>query len=99
MSAKFRMRKRIEQHKKDVEYRRTSNSVIVRHVEEFNHEIDWDKAICLEKEKRLFARNILESAHKRRNKQRCMNLNEGIGVSTVYGKGKGAWLRRRKQEI
>ena len=55
--------------------------------------------MCLEKEKRLFPRKILESAHIRGNKQRCMNLNEGIGVSRVYGKGKGAWLRIRKQKI
>jgi hypothetical protein len=53
------MRKRIEEHKKDVECRRMSNSAIARQVEEFNQEIDWDKAMCLEKEKRLFARKIL----------------------------------------
>ena len=81
-----------------MEFRKTRNSAIARHLEEFNHEIDWDKAKCLDKEKRLFPRKILESAQIRGNKQRCMNLNEGIGVSTVYGKGKRAWLRR-KQEI
>ena len=71
------MRKRIDEHKKNVEFRRTSNSAIARHVhvEEFNHEIDWDKVMCLEKENRLFPRKILESAHIRENKHRCMNLN------------------------
>ena len=93
------MRKRIEEHKKDVEFRRISNSAMARQVEEFNLEIDWDKAMCLEKEKKLFPRKILESVHIKGNKQRFMNLNEGIGVRTVYGKGQGAWLRRRKQEI
>jgi hypothetical protein len=43
--------------------------------------------VVLEKERRLFPRKILESAHIHKNKQRCMNLSEGIGVSAVYGKG------------
>jgi hypothetical protein len=30
--------------------------------------------------KRLFPRKILESEE---NKERCMNLNEGIGVNTI----------------
>ena len=42
----------------------------------------------LRKGREMFPRNILESAHIRVNKQRCMNLDEEIGVSTVYGKGK-----------
>ena len=33
------------------------------------------------------------------NKERCMNLNEGIGVNTIYGIGKGAWIKREKQGI
>ena len=33
------------------------------------------------------------------NKGRCMNLSEGIGVNTIYGRGKGAWIKREKQEI
>ena len=52
--------------------------------------------MVLEKEKRLFPRKILESAHIKENKQKCMNLNEGIGVSAVYAKG--TWLRRGRQE-
>ena len=55
------MKKRIEEHKKDVEYEKISNNAIARHVGEFNHEIDWEKTICLEKEKRLFPWKILES--------------------------------------
>ena len=82
------MMKRIQQHQKDVEFRRTS-SAIARHVEEFKHEIDWDSVGCLEKEKRLFPRKILESAHIRANNQRCMNLNDGLGAANVYGKGSG----------
>ena len=93
------MKKRMEEHKKDAEFRRISNSAIARHVEEFNHEIDWEKAICLGKEKRLFPRKILECAYIKENEERCMNLNEGIGVSTIYGKGKGAWIKREKQGI
>jgi hypothetical protein len=35
------MNKRVQQHKKDVEYGRTPNSAIARHTEVFKHEIDW----------------------------------------------------------
>jgi hypothetical protein len=38
---KFKMEKRIQQHKKDVEYERTENSAIA---EQFKHEIDWTNA-------------------------------------------------------
>ena len=93
------MEKRMKEHKKDVEFRRISNSAIARHVEEFNHEIDWDKAICLKKEKRLFPRKILESAYIKENKERCMDLNEGIRVSKIYGRAKGAWIKREKQGL
>ena len=50
--------------------------------------------MVLEKEKRMFPRKIIEEAYIRRNKQRCLNLNEGIGVSMVYGGGERAWMRR-----
>ena len=50
-----------------------------------------------ERKKRLFSRKILDSTYIRENKQKCMNLKDGIGVSTVYGKGKEAWLRRGEQ--
>ena len=36
---KFKMKKMIEEHKKDVDFKRISNSAIARHVEEFKHEI------------------------------------------------------------
>jgi hypothetical protein len=42
----------------------------------------------------MFPRKIIEGAYIRRNKQRCLNLNEGIGVSMVYGGGEREWLRR-----
>ena len=84
-------------------------------VGEFNHEIGWEKTICLEKEKRLFPRKILESVYYKiiirslaqimslfsinksvyikGNKERCMNLNEGIGVNMIYGRGKNIWIK------
>ena len=68
-------------------------NAIARHVKEKEHQIEWEKAVLLEKEKRMFPRKIIEGAYMR-NKQRCLNLNEGIGVSMVYGGGKRAWLRR-----
>ena len=55
---KFKMEKRIHQHKKDVEYGRTENSGIDWHAEQFKHEIDWTNAECLETEKKLFPHKI-----------------------------------------
>ena len=52
----------------------------------------------MEKENILFPRKILESAYIKENKERCMNLNEGIGVSITYGRGKGAWIKRKSKE-
>ena len=43
---KFKMKKRIEEHKKYGEFKRIGNSAIPRYVEEFKHEIEWDKVIC-----------------------------------------------------
>ena len=40
---RFKMKKRIDEHKKDVEFRTISNSAIARLVEQFNHEIEWGK--------------------------------------------------------
>ena len=37
---------------------------------------------------------LKESAYIKANRNRCMNLNEGLGVNTIYGKGKEGWLRR-----
>ena len=58
-----------------------------------------EKTICLEKEKRLYPRKILEGTYIKENEQRSMNLNNGIGVSLLYGKGKEAWLKRDNQTI
>jgi len=61
---------------------------------------DWDKVMCLEKEKRLFPRKILGSAYIKENKKKVYELkNEGIGVNAIYGRGKGAWIKREKQGI
>jgi hypothetical protein len=62
--------------------------------------MDWANAECLEKEKRLIPRKILESAHIRANRERCLNLNEGIGVTEWKGElveeGKGGGIKQRK---
>ena len=47
------MKKRIEQHKRDVEFGRINSNVIARHAMDYNHHINWEKAICLEKEKMI----------------------------------------------
>ena len=48
--------------------------------------------MALEKEKIMIPRKITEGAYIRRNKQKCLNLNEGIVVSMVYvGGERGGW--------
>ena len=42
---------------------------------------------------------IIESAYIKANRNRCMNLNEGLGVTTIYGKGKKGWLRRERESL
>ena len=32
------------------------NNTIARHVEEYNHQIDWDNTVCLEKEKKFISK-------------------------------------------
>ena len=49
----------------------------------------------MEKEKRPIPRKLLESARIRANRVRCLNLNESIRVTDVYGKGN--WLRRGRE--
>ena len=83
----YNEKKRIK-HKKDVKFGRTNNA-IAKHVGEYDHRIDWEKIICLEKEKRLYSSKILESAYIKENRRRCMNLNDGLGISIFYGKGHG----------
>ena len=46
-------------------------------------------------EKRLFPRKIIENAYIKANKNRCMNINEGLGVTTIYGKGKEGMGKRK----
>ena len=55
--------------------------------------------IEIKKGEKVISKKILESAHIRKDKQRCMNLSEGIGERAVYGRGEGAWLKRSKQGI
>ena len=53
----------------------------------------------MEKEKRQFSKKILENAYIKENKERCMNLNDGIGVTKIYVRGKGAWIKRENEGI
>ena len=87
----------IEEHKKVAEFKRISNIAIAGNVEGFKHEIVWDKVIQLERKKRLFSRKSLESAYINECREKCMNLNQEVGVSKMYGKGKEAWLRKKKK--
>jgi hypothetical protein len=63
---KFRTKRRTEQHTKDVEFGRSNSNAIPRHVEEHNHKIDWDNAMCLEKEKNIPKENFRKHLYKRK---------------------------------
>ena len=64
------MNKRVQQHKKDVEYGRTGNSAIARHTEQFKHKIDWSNTECLETEKKVIStQNYRKCVHKGQQEQ------------------------------
>ena len=81
-----------------MEYGRTENSAIARHAEQSKHEIDWTNAECLQTEKKIVSTKNPRKCIKA-NKNRCMNLNNGFGVTIMYGKGKEEWLRRGRGGI
>ena len=62
-----------------------------------SYQIDWETIECLEKEKRKIPRKILEGCLIRDNRNRCMNLNDGLNISAQYGEGEGAWVRRGRE--
>ena len=43
---------------------RVESNAIAKHVKEKGHKIEWDKAMVLEKEKRMFPRKIIEEIDK-----------------------------------
>ena len=47
---KFKVQKRIGQHKKDVQYIR-ENSAVVNHVMEQKHTLDWERVTCWRKKR------------------------------------------------
>ena len=47
--------------------------------------------------KRKIPRKILEGCHIRGNRNRCMNLNEGLNISAQYGEGEVAWICRGRE--
>ena len=76
---KFTMEKRVQQHKKDVEYSRTGNSAIARHTEKFKHKIDWTNLKCLETEKKVtYTQNYRKCIHQDQQEQ-------------VYEPKRGTW--------
>ena len=89
----------MKQNRKDVEFEKVENNALARHVKEEGHRIEWAETMILEKKKRMFPRKIIEGTYICKNKQRCLNLNDGIGVSVVYGRGERAWLQRGEVRV
>ena len=61
------------------------------------NDIITKRQLFRKKKKRLYPRKILESSPIRGNRRICTNLNDGLVLSTQYGKGKDAWPSRRSQ--
>ena len=93
---KFKIGKRIGQQKKYIQFSR-ENSAVVRHSLELGHQIDWEVITYLEKEKIKIPRKIIEGCHIRGNRNRCMNLNDGLNISAQYEEGEVAWVCRGRE--
>jgi GIY-YIG catalytic domain. len=91
---KFNIEKRIKQHMKEVEYKRTNNA-IAKHVIETGHTINWHNTKWMEKEKRTIPRKLFEGCYIRNNRNICMHLNDGAYASAQYGVEGKVFLRRR----
>ena len=90
---------RVKEHEKDVDtnrkkaYTRSSKkeslteinkSAITDHVNQHNHDIDWDSACVIDRESDWKTRTIKEAVHIRTNRQ-VMNRDEGAHqLSRVY---------------
>ena len=70
------------------------SSAVVNHVMNQKHTLDWEKVKGLEKETRKIQRKIIEGCYIRANLDKCVNLNEGMGISAQYKGWEGAWIRR-----
>ena len=102
------MKKRIEQHKKDVEFGRSNSNMIVRHVEEHNHQIDWDNAICLEKEKKniipkeYFRKHIYKRKQTKVHEFKRWNRGEHSirkGEGAMAEEGKPRYIKRKQRGV
>jgi hypothetical protein len=76
---------RLKQHQRAVEKEDEKNAIF-RHIKETGHEMDWEGANIVEKEKNWYRRRVLESMHiKKVNKEGGhMNHNVGMKISTVW---------------
>ena len=76
----------MNQHKKEDEYQET-NSKFAKHVQATNLEINWKEVKCLEREGRMYPREIIESQYiKFKGNTSIMNMTEGIRISGCYDK-------------
>ena len=71
---------------------------MVKHATGNSHKMDWEGAMCLERETRTVSRKIIEGCHIKANEGKCMNLNEGLFVSAQYKGREGVWIWRERQE-
>ena len=78
---------------KDVQYGR-DNSAVVKHATEYSHKMEWEGAICLDRETRTVPRKIIEGCHIKANEGKCMDLNKDMVVSIQYKGREGAWIWR-----
>jgi len=81
-----RMRVRIKQHQDDVRHRRDSNAVY-KHIKETGHNIDWDRAEALDKEKRTLIRKWKEAKWiEEEGREKIMNWTTGMPINEAWNR-------------
>ena len=82
VKTKLKLDKRLGQQKKEYQYSRMSIT-FTKHIMETLHDINWDKAQCLETERRLFPRKIIERIYIKKFSNRDMNFTEGMRLNWI----------------
>ena len=72
-----------KQHIEDVKYGRLNNA-IAKQVDETGHDINLEDVTSLEKEKKLYPRQILDSYHIAKSKEECIDITEGLRIRNCY---------------
>ena len=71
------LKTRLREHRNDIKNNKSASG-IVNHVNEMDHEFDFDNAAIIFPSSNVSKRHIVESSIINKNKQNCVNLNSGF---------------------